>query len=301
MKPSSFRYLTREGFRNIWQNRFMAIASIGVLVSCLLLTGGAYLVYANVNHIFEWAQGQNEVVAFAKETCTAAQTADIQKQIEATDNVKSVQFISKEDLLEKYKSDLPEATYKDMQGENNPCLDTFVITFKDMSKFSATLKQIQNISNLDSVNYDADIAVKLTRIRNVILSVGGGVIILLLLVSLFIIANTIKLTVYNRRLEISIMKSVGATNSFIRIPFIIEGVVLGLFAGGLAYGIIYLIYSQLSKLFTLSVLSGLISFTSVWPTVLGGFMAIGILTGIAGSALSMSRYLKDEGGISGVL
>ena len=119
--------------------------------------------------------------------------------------------------------------------------------------------------------------------------------------SLFIIANTIKLTVYNRRLEISIMKSVGATDAFVRITFMLEGMVLGLASGGLSYIIIYLIYRKIFQLFGSGYLGGLVSFSAVWSTLLVGFICIGVVTGIAGSSFSMRKYLRKQGGISGVL
>lgn len=302
MRFSSLRYLIKEGFRNIWQNRFMAIASIGVLVSCLLLTGGAYLVFVNIDHAFDWVYGQNVVVAFAKDTLDGDQSAALQAKLQGLPNVAEVEFVSKEETLEKYKDSIPEATYEDMQGENNPMPDSFVVTFDDLAQFNDTLAQIQQIPEIEDVSYNADIASMLTNVRHIILVVGGWIIVMLLLVSLFIIANTIKLTVYNRRLEISIMKSVGATNAFVRIPFVIEGMVLGLVAGGVAYGILYFIYTKLSGLFHFgTMMQGLVNFSEVWWIVLVGFLAIGTLTGVTGSAISMRKYLKEEGGTAGVL
>lgn len=301
MNLSSLRYLLREGFRNIWQNRFMAVASIGVLVSCLLLTGASYLAFVNIDHSFDWVYGQNVVVAFAKEDCTDEQTQALVDKIKNITNVDSVQFVSKEQSLLKYKDSMPQAVYDDMQGINNPYLDSYVITFKDLSEFKETLAQIKQIPGVDSTSYNEDIAKTLTNIRQIVLMVGGWIILLLFLVSLFIIANTIKLTVYNRRLEISIMKSVGATNSFVRIPFIIEGIVLGIAAGLLSYGVLHLIYSVLFNKFGSDLLGGLVEFSVVWYKVLLGFLGIGMLTGMAGSSISMRRYLRDEGGISGVI
>lgn len=302
MRFGSLRYLIKEGFRNIWQNRFMSIASIGVLVSCLLLTGGAYLVFVNIDNAFDWVYGQNVVVAFAEEGTTEEQAAALLEELRGLPNVSDVEFISKEESLEKYKDSIPEATYQDMQGENNPMPDSYVVTFEDLTQFDATLARIQQIPEVEDVSYNADIASTLTNIRHIILVVGGWIIVMLLLVSLFIIANTIKLTVYNRRLEISIMKSVGATNAFVRIPFIIEGMVLGLAAGGVAYGLLYFIYTRLSGLFQFgSLMQGLVDFSEVWWIVLAGFLAIGMLTGVAGSAISMRKYLKEEGGTAGVL
>lgn len=293
MRFSSFRYLVREGFRNLWQNRFMAIASIGVLVSCLLLTGGAYLVFENIDHAFEWVYGQNVIVAFADPDVTDEQSAEIQEKIESITNVASVEYVSKEELMERYLDSFPEELHEDLMAEN-PLQDSFVVTFADLSKFDATVMQIKQVERIDTVEYEPEIAQVLTKVRQVVLAVGGWIIGLLLLVSLFIIANTIKLTVYNRRLEIYIMRSVGATSGFIRFPFVVEGMMLGLISAGLSYGLLYLVYSQLAKLFTFSNYFKLISFSSVWLVLLLGFLIGGVITGMLGSVISMRKYLKEE-------
>ena len=296
MKLSSIQYLLREGFRNLWQNRFMAIASIGVLVSCLLLTGGAYLVFLNIDHAFEWVYGQNVMVVFAKEDSTVEKITELGDKLKNIANVREVSFVSKEESLKKYEDSIPEATYAKLQGENNPLLDSFLVTFDDLEKFDATVMQIKELPQVDDTSYNGDVAATLTKMQQVVLEVGGWIIALLLLVSLFIIANTIKLTVYNRRLEIHIMKSVGATNTFIRIPFVIEGMVLGIVAGLLSYGILYYVYSKLADMFSFGTMFGLVSFSKVWLVLLIGFVCAGMLTGMAGSAISMGKYLKDEGG-----
>ncbi|MDD2418133.1 MAG: permease-like cell division protein FtsX [Oscillospiraceae bacterium] len=301
MSLSSLRYLIREGFRNIWQNRFMAFASIGVLISCLLLTGASYLFFVNIDHSFEWVYGQNVVVAFAKEDCTDQQSKVLLDKIKGITNVEDVEFVSKELSLLKYKDTMPKSVYEDMQGENNPYLDAYVITFSDLNTFKETLTQIEQIPEVDSTAYNEDIAKTLTRLRRIVLMVSGSIVLVLLVVSLFIIANTIKLTVYSRRLEISIMKSVGATNMFVRIPFIIEGVVLGIVSGLLSFGLIKIIYDKLSEMAGTGIMGGLVDFSEVWHFVLFGFLVMGTVTGMIGSAISMGKYLKDEGGISSVI
>ena len=296
MKFSSIRYLLREGFRNLWQNRFMAVASIGVLVSCLLLTGGAYLIFANIDHIFDWVYEQNVVVAFADADCTEEEITQLEEKIKSITNVASVEHRSKDQLLEEMADSMPGAIFEDLK-EDNPLQDAFIIAFSDLSKFDATLKQIQEIPHVEDVKNNAELAGQLTKIRQVVLAVGGWIIGILLLVSLFIIANTIKLTVYNRRLEIYIMKSVGATRAFIRTPFVIEGVVLGLLSGLLSYGILYFVYDRLAGMLTFGGnMVQLLPFSSVWWIMLIGFLVAGVLTGMCGSAISMGKYLKEEGG-----
>ncbi len=295
---SSLRYLLREGFRYIWQNRFMALASVLVLVSCLLLTGGAYLVFENINHMFKQVQSQNVVVVFAEEHITTAERQSLEDALRSIDNVGSVEFLSKDEVLAEYKNDIPEATFEEMQGTNNPMLDTFEVTFKDLSNFDATLNQIERLDHIDDVSSSRDTAKTLTNVRSVVLTVAGWIILVLLLVSLFIISNTIKLTVYSRRLEIYIMKSVGATNRFIRFPFLVEGMILGIISGGVAYGIMYYFYDQLAGMFSFTGIFGLISFADVWKVLLIGFMVAGVVTGMLGSAISMGRYLKRDGGMA---
>ena len=296
MKFSSIRYLLREGFRNLWQNRFMAVASIGVLVSCLLLTGGAYLIFANIDHIFDWVYEQNVVVAFADADCTEEEITQLEEKIKSITNVASVEHRSKDQLLEEMADSMPGAIFEDLK-EDNPLQDAFIIAFSDLSKFDATLMQIQEIPHVEDVKNNAELAGQLTKIRQVVLAVGGWIIGILLLVSLFIIANTIKLTVYNRRLDIYIMKSVGATRAFIRTPFVIEGVVLGLLSGLLSYGILYFVYDRLAGMLTFGGnMVQLLPFSSVWWIMLIGFLVAGVLTGMCGSAISMGKYLKEEGG-----
>ena len=144
MRFSSFRYLVQVGFRNLWQNRFMAIASIGVLVSCLILTGGAYMVFENIDRAFEWMYGQNVIVAFAEEGATDEQTAQMTEKLESITNVASVEFVSKEELMTRYLDSFPEELHEDLMAEN-PLQDSFIITFADLAKFDATVMQVQQV------------------------------------------------------------------------------------------------------------------------------------------------------------
>lgn len=296
MKLHSLRYLIREGFRNIWQNRFMAIASVAVLVVCLLLTGFSYLVLENVRNAFDWVYGQNVVVAFADTALTDEQVSAMGTTLKGLDNVKEVTFLSKEESLQKYGDSLPEATFESLQGENNPLSDAYIVTFYNLELFDQTVEAIKAVEGVEDTAYDGNIAQTLATVRKVALTVGIWVVVLLLAVSLFIIANTIKLTVYNRRLEIYIMRSVGATGAFIRIPFIVEGMVLGLISAVFSYGLIWLLYDKLLGFFpTNAALFSLVPFARVWWMVLVGFVAIGMATGMFGSAIATGKYLHKEG------
>lgn len=290
------RYLTREGLRNVWQNRFMSVASVAVLAACLLLTGLSYLALANVERAFKWVYGQNMVVVFAKTDCTDEQIAAMGDALKAIDNVKKTEFLSKEETLEKYKDSLPQETYEGLQGDDNPMPDAYIVTFRDLENFDETVAQIKAIDGVDDASYDGNIAATLRTVRRIALEVGLGVVALLLIVSLFIIANTIKLTVYNRRLEIYIMRSVGATGAFIRIPFMVEGMTLGILSGGVAFFFVWLLYVKLLGLLPqTTAMFSLVPFKEVWGILLLGFVVIGMLTGMLGSAIATGKYLHKEG------
>ena len=302
MKVRQFFHLLREGFRNTWQNRVMALASVGVLVCCLMLTGFSYLIYVNVESMFKHAIDQNVVAVFLERDLTDAQVKRIGQTLENMDAVNVKDFISKEEYLKLYAEDLTEGIVDSYQGDKNPLPNTYIVSMdenmlKDMNLYKKKLDEIQQVRGVEEVSYDAGVAETLSRIRGVALAVGGGIIGVLLVVSLFIIVNTIKLTVYNRRLEIYIMKSVGATDAFIRFPFAVEGMVMGLLSGGLAYGIMHYLYNKLAANVTFGPMLGLVSFTRnhLWLIVLVGFLVAGFLTGVLGSVISMSRYLKTEG------
>ena len=292
MRFNMFRYLVKEGYRSLRKNLFMSAASVLVLVSCLLITGCAYLVFENINHGFEWAYQQNIVVAYSKQGATQEQNTAIQTAITEMDNVTEVIFESKEELLDRYSAEFGELL--DDLKEDNPLQDAFVVRLKDLSLFDATVARIQAIEGVDTVDYNADLSALLVKVRNLVLNIGGCVILLLLLVSLFIIANTIKLTVYTRRLEIHIMRSVGATAWFIRFPFMIEGALLGTAAGTLAYGLVFGAYRVVCHYFPTTAMFQLISFSEVWLTLLIGFLAGGMVVGLLGSTISTGRYLKEQ-------
>lgn len=296
MRWHQFFHLLREGLRNTWQNRLMALASVGVLVCCLMLTGFSYLIYVNVEQMFQNAYEQNVVAVYLDTTLTDYDVKQVGDKLEQINNIDTIRFLSKEEFLAQYGDALTDETMDSFAGENNPLPDTYIITMKDLADFRHTLDAIDAIPGVDEASYDADTAEVLSRVRNVALALGGGVIVVLLVVSLFIIVNTIKLTVHNRRLEIYIMKSVGATDGYVRFPFVVEGLVLGLVAGGVGYGLIAWLYSALlSNLSFDNPLLKLVPFSSQWGVLLLGFLFGGMLVGTCGSVISMSKYLKQEG------
>ena len=298
MKWHQILYLIREGFRNTWQNRLMALASVGVLVCCLMLTGFSYLIYVNVEQMFQNAYEQNVVAVYLDTHLTDAQVAQVGNTLRGIDNIKDIDFLSKEEFLAQYGGALDEDILTSFEGDNNPMPDTYIITMHDLALFRDTLNRIESIAGVEEASYDAGTAEVLTRVRSVALALGSGIIVVLLVVSLFIIVNTIKLTVHNRREEIYIMKSVGATDSYVRFPFVVEGLILGLVSGTVGYGLIALVYQSIMDNLTFdNPLLQLVPFGDQWSVLLFGFLVGGMLVGVCGSAISMSKYLKQEGSL----
>ncbi|MBR2338616.1 MAG: permease-like cell division protein FtsX, partial [Clostridia bacterium] len=197
MRFNTFRYLLKQGYYSLCKNWFMSAASILILVCCLLITGCAYLVFQNVEHGFDWAYQQNLVVAYSVSGATEDVNTTIRETIEGMENIESVEFYSKDELLQRYQDEFGDLL-DDLQ-EDNPLQDAFVIRFTDLSVFEQTVKQIEGVEGVDTVSYNQDLSATLVKFRNLVLTVGSWVIALLLLVSLFIIANTIKLATFYRR------------------------------------------------------------------------------------------------------
>lgn len=293
---SGFGYLVKEGFKNVWNNRIMSIASVCVLISCLVLTGAAVLLSINVEQVVDSVGQSNETTIYLDDGLSNLEAVYIGKDIEKVNNVTSAKFYSKEDAIKQYKKELGDELFANMQGDDNPLPDAYVVVMDDLSQYDTTVAQIQQIKGVNSISNRSETAKKLTKISTIVNQIGFCVVVALMIISLFIIANTIRATMYSRRFEISIMKSVGATNTFVRIPFLVEGMVLGFFAALLATGLISLLYTAVTNL----IRETIVSFTPVALSSVIGYVAIifviaGIVIGALGSIISIRKYLKKEG------
>lgn len=300
IKRVSVQYLTKEGFRNIWHNKLMSIASIAVLMSCMIIIGCAALIFANINTVLDKVDDQNVIVAFIEDNASQEVIDRVGAELQAMPNVSEVSFVSQEEGLAQMAEEMDLSDY--LNGMENPLPDSYKITVDDMALFSQTVADIQSVAGIQSVEESSDLAGSLTSVRHAISIVSVVIIVMLLVVSLFIVSNTVRVTMYSRRLEISIMKAVGATRWFIRWPFMIEGMVIGLLAGILSllavWGVYELAVSLFGDLFS-SLLGGvtLVPFGGMSWKLLLAFVAIGIVTGSVGSAFSMNKYLKEEEGV----
>lgn len=294
MKLSSAKYLIYEGFKNVWKNWMMSAASIGVLVLCLLLTGASALLSINISNTLNAIESQNVVKVYLKNEVDSEKATQIGESIKALDNITSCEFYSKEQAVEKFKDTLGKA-FESMK-ENNPLPDSYKVTLSDISKYDETVEKIKAIDGVDTVVNRSELFEKLTKFDRFVSLAGMIIVLILALVSLFIISNTIRLTMYNRRFEISIMKSVGATDWFVRIPFMVEGVIIGIIAAIISSVTLKFFYDFIIQVIKKNISFFNTPFSDVSVPLFLSFLLAGILFGLIGGLISISKYLKKEGG-----
>jgi len=290
-----FGYLVKEGFRNVYANRIMSIASICVLVSCLVMTGAASLFSLNVRNIVNEVEKTNETTVYILKDRSELEAKQIGTQLEAIENVEGVTFVSKHVAMEQFKDSLGEQLFNRIK-DRDPLNDTYRVSFRDLTKYDETVNQIRQIDGVQSVTDRRNFARKLATVSSLVNWISFGVVAALIVVSLFIIANTIRTTMYSRRFEISIMKSVGATNMFVRMPFLVEGMVIGFISAAIATGVLALLYhAAVGVIERIGLGIQAIPFTSILLPMVLAFIAVGVLVGFFGGFISIRKYLKKEG------
>ncbi len=355
MKMRSIRYLTGEGIKNTWLNRLMSLASIGVLVACMVIIGLAILISQNVTKAIGNLEQQNVIMAYMKdynwalygepETDDNADSSDdtsaqnstssnddssdngktdeekadengikpsdylihndeeakaLCDAIAALPNVASVTYVTSDEGLASVKDSMLEGqesyfTFLD-EEYGNPMSGAAKVTMVDMALFDETVRQIEQMEGIDVIQSQSDLAEKITAIKRGITVAGFWIIAILMVISLVIVSNTIRVTMYNRKLEISIMKAVGATDSFIRIPFVVEGMVIGLISAFIAEGLLYFCYRVATETIVSTLgTTDIVRYGDVALYLLGIFVGIGIVSGMLGSAIMIGKYLRREG------
>ena len=300
MKLSGIRYLGRQGLDNIWKNRMMAFASFCVLLVSLLLVGISILFYINLNSIIGGLENKNEVIVFLDENITENQMKDVKARLEQIENIDDISFYSKDDAFESMKKSMAEyEKVFDSLGDDNPLLDSYRIKIKDISLTSETVTLIEELDHVYSIRAPYDFVNILTEMRKIVTWVASAIIIALAIVSMVIISNTTKASVFARRNEISIMKYVGATNAFIRVPFFVEGMVTGIAAGLVATVITWFGYDAVVELLTKEVnilniigMGSIIPFNDIIFKVAGIYILAGGCIGALGSVLSTRKHLN---------
>ena len=300
MKWSSFQYLTKQGLHNLRANRLMSLASIGVLTACLLLTGIAGLFSANVNSLVEYLGDQNETVVYLDQGLSDEELASVDQTLRSMPGLAAVTYVSQEEVLETYKGYMSE--YADLFNdfeEDNPFHANYRVVLEDLNQLDEMIAQLEQIDGVYSVSGPTQLSSVFLTIQRAVTYAGWALVAVLALVSVVVISNTIRLTVFARRKEINIMKYVGATNGFIRWPFFVEGTSVGLISGLLAAGLVIGAYALVVN--RIGAMSGfwgpilgscLLSVGQVWPVVLGAFLIFGVVIGSIGTATSIRKYLE---------
>ncbi len=299
MRISSILYLVREGFRSIKTHRVMSIASVTIIMACLIIMGSVTLLAINIDALIHGLENQNEIVAFVDDTIeNPAEAQALQGALEGVGNVHDAQFVSRENAMSSFMSKYDSAL---MEGiDASVFRHRFIIHLEDIALMEQTKAAMEAIPGIAWVNAHVEYAKAFITLRNIVSAVSLILILILAAVSVFIMSNTIKLTTFGRREEIAIMKMVGANNSFIRLPFEVEGLVLGILGGGLAFlaewGLYSLVTGRIMGTVTNSILAQnlfqLVPFQQLALPVLVFYMAVGVFVGAVGGAFAIRNYLK---------
>ena len=295
MKKHDFQYFFHEGISNMFSHGFMSFATVGITIACLLIMGTFSLVSLNANANLQSLQDQSVILAFVDESYTEAEAKALQPQIERISNVASVDFIGKEEAMETYVDEYleDESLAEDITPEI--FRDRFSIHLEELESMTETADAIGQIGGIAKVRADEDLSKGFLTVSQIAAVVCITLIVVLLVVSLFIMSNTIKLTTFDRKDEIAIMKMVGATNGFIRWPFVYEGFMLGLTGAILAFLLQWGLYEAIAQGVadndTLQLLS-IVPFQQLWKPVGGVFLGAGILVGVGGSLSAIRRFLQ---------
>lgn len=298
MKYNIFGYLIGEGFSNVFKNKKSTGASLMIMCATMIIFGIFLILGENINHFVSEVESAQGIQVFINNDATQEQMDTLGEQIRALDGVSTVEFVSKEQALEQMKERFGEQQdLLDGYEENNIFPASYVVTMTDLTRSEEIQNQILTFENVKKITSRDETVSTLIDLANGIKIVTGVILALLIIISVFIIANTIKLTVHARRKEISIMKYVGATNGFIRWPFIVEGMIIGIIASlisivivGLAYN--FIVQSMVSSEFMQVINMSLVSFNDMFSSIIFVYMLLGIGIGAVGSVISMRKYLK---------
>jgi cell division transport system permease protein len=264
-----------------------------MIVACLVIMGSFSLVAVNADQMLGQLESENEFLAYIDEDYTNEQISSLMSQIEGMDNVASVTFVSKEEAKAVYLKGHDEGLYQSLPDE--VFRDRFSIHVADLELFSQTVASVTALDGIVNYRAETDIANGFVMVRNVASALASILVVILVVISLFIIANTIKIATFTRRDEIAIMKMCGATNWFIRWPFIVEGLILGLLGAVVAFFFQWVIYTAIYTAIADSgalTLFAMISFKSMAWKVLGVFAVTGVVIGAGGSVLAIRKFLQ---------
>ncbi|MBR2483421.1 MAG: permease-like cell division protein FtsX [Oscillospiraceae bacterium] len=290
----NFVYFAKEGITNMFTHGFMSFAAIGITIACLIIMGTFSLVALNAQNLLDELESENEILAYVDDTLTREEALGIEKELEQIPNVSDATFVSRETAMkafqEKYADD---PLFADL--DEDTLRHRYVIRTIDIEQTRATKEAVENTAGIAKVNAYEAVADGFVAIRNIAGIVCIALITILFLVSMFIISNTIKLTTFDRRDEIAIMKMVGATDAFIRWPFVYEGLMFGIFSAVIGFGLQWGLYEAVSvgidNSDTIQLLH-LIEFSEICVPVAVIFLAAGTFIGVYGSLAAIRKFLQ---------
>ncbi len=287
-------YFLSEGFHSIFTHGLMSFAAVCMIMACLLIMGSFSLVALNADRMLGTLEDENEFLAYIDEDYTDAQIQSLISRVKRLPNVADVSFHTREEAKAAYlEGREDEGLYADLPDE--VFRDRLAIRVTDLSQFNQTVDAVYDLEGVANVRAEGKLAEGFVTVRNVATALAGILVAILVAVSLFIISNTIRLTTFARREEIAIMKMCGATNGFVRCPFIIEGLLLGLFGALVAFLLQWGVYTAVYRAIVAGgavTLFSVIPFAAIWGRVLLLFLAAGALIGACGSGLAIRRFLK---------
>lgn len=291
-------YLTKMGAHNLIANRSMSFSSISVLSACLLLIGISMIIILNIQNLVQDVEKQNVIIAFVEEGADDAAVAKVGTDLRAIPDVIGVEFVSKEAAYEEQLRDfgVERELFEGVIG--NPLPDAYRISVGNLEQFEVTLKSIESVENVGSVRESQEVVNQITTLQSSITAICMMLVLVLSIVSIFIVSNTIKITMVSRKIDIQVMKSVGATSLFICWPFMVEGIIIGLISGGISLILTVLVehfegdaMTSLLKMFG----STAIDFGAYLPLLSIAYIASGVIISSFGSLVSIRKYLKKEG------
>lgn len=291
---NNFGYLIREGFRGFRKHGLMSLTAICVTVACMIIIGGFALISYNLNCIVRDLESKNEIRVFIDDSYSTAEAKSIGTQLSKIDNINEREFITKEEAFDSFakKFEDPHA-FDGISAET--FRDRFKIVLKDNEKLDETIDEIMSIEGVASVKAPFDVIDGFIAAERMLNVVSLAIIIVLFVVSLFVISNTVKLAMYDRKEEIGIMKMVGATNAFIRFPFVIEGTILGLISAAIAFVVEYFLYDLIFTKLSRAATETLVQFVPFKGPIVyitaAAFLIVGLLVGILGSLQSIRKFL----------
>ncbi len=299
MKYNILGYLIGEGFSNVFKNKKSTGASLMIMWATMIIFGVFLILSENINHFVQEVESEQGIQVFAKDEATDEQIKQLGEEITRIEGVNTVEYVSKEEALDQMREKFAENEdlLEGYEGENNIFTASYVVTLTDLNLNTQVQEQIKQLANVKKITNANDVIATLIDFANGVKIITGVILLLLVIISIFIIANTIKLTVHARRKEISIMKYVGATNGFIRWPFIVEGMIIGIIASVISIIVIAIAYNFIAQQmvnshFMRTVGISLVGFSEMFSSIIFVYMLLGVGIGAVGSIISMRKYLK---------